>query len=70
MMNMMVFSQNYMFPERYLSIKDALGEIQCFGLTPQNKTRYKFDEEVIWDDSCKLGQESCTFITQNDGKKR
>ena len=54
---------------RKISIKDPLGEIQCFGLTPQNKTRYKFDENVTWDDSCKLGQESCAFITQNDGKK-
>ena len=54
---------------RKISINDPLGEIQCFGLTPQNKTRYKFDENVTWDDSCKLGQESCAFITQNDGKK-
>ena len=54
---------------RKMSIKDPLGVIQCFGLKPQNKTSYKFDKKVTWDGNCKLGHESCAFITQDDGKK-
>ena len=55
---------------RKINIKDPLGQIQCFGLKSKEETRYEFDKNVIWeDDSCKLGKESCAYITQNDGKK-